>query len=126
LQYLFNLQQNTAEIGVQQHMLLTAYEDHATTTLTEMEKLRHEKAFLHSSALSSSEHDRELQEAYHRLSEAERGWNYTRMLLDITRDEVDIYTHGIVHLEHHVESQDIELEERAETITDLEQQLLEL
>jgi hypothetical protein len=26
------------------------------------------------------------------------------MLLDITREEVDIRTHGIVHLEHHVET----------------------
>jgi hypothetical protein len=48
------------------------------------------------------------------------------MLLDIAREEVDICTHGIVHLEHHVEVQDAELEERAEMITNLEQQLLEL
>jgi hypothetical protein len=39
---------------------------------------------------------------------------------------VETHTHGIVHLEHHVEAQDTELEERAETIVDLEQQLLEL
>jgi hypothetical protein len=26
------------------------------------------------------------------------------MLLDITREEVDIRTHGIIHLEHHVEA----------------------
>jgi hypothetical protein len=31
----------------------------------------------------------------------------------------------IIHLEHHVEVQDAELEERAEMITNLEQQLLE-
>jgi hypothetical protein len=48
------------------------------------------------------------------------------MLLGITLKEVDIRTHGIVDLEHHVESQDVELEERAEMITDLEQQLLEI
>jgi hypothetical protein len=65
--------------------------------------------------------DRELQVAYHRLSEAEHGWNHTRMLLDITREEVDTRTHGIINLEHHVEMQDIELEERAETILKLEQ-----
>jgi hypothetical protein len=47
------------------------------------------------------------------------------MLLNITR-EVDIRTHIIVHLEHHVEAQDVELEERVEMITNLEQQLLEL
>jgi hypothetical protein len=48
------------------------------------------------------------------------------MLFDITRKEVDIRTHRIVHLENHVETQDTELEERAEWIADLEQQLLEL
>jgi hypothetical protein len=48
------------------------------------------------------------------------------MLLDITREEVETRTHGIIHLENHVETQDAELEERAERIADLEQQLLEL
>jgi hypothetical protein len=48
------------------------------------------------------------------------------MLLDIAREEVDIRTHGIIHFENHVETQDVELEERAEMITDLKQQLLEL
>jgi alpha-galactosidase/6-phospho-beta-glucosidase family protein len=48
------------------------------------------------------------------------------MLLDITREEVETRTHGIVHLEYHVEAQNAELEERAEMITDLEQWLLEL
>jgi hypothetical protein len=48
------------------------------------------------------------------------------MLLNITREEVDIRTHRIIHLEHHVETQDVELEERVEMIPDLEQQLLEL
>jgi hypothetical protein len=70
--------------------------------------------------------DRELQEVYCHFSNAEHGWNYTRMLLDIAREEVDIHAHGIVHVENHVETQDADLEERAERITDLEQQLLEL
>jgi hypothetical protein len=48
------------------------------------------------------------------------------MLLDIAREEVDIRTHGIIHLEHHVEAQDVELEERAGMIANLQQQLLEL
>jgi hypothetical protein len=48
------------------------------------------------------------------------------MLLDITREEVDVRTRGIVHLENRVETQDAELEERAEMIANLEQQLLEL
>jgi hypothetical protein len=48
------------------------------------------------------------------------------MSLDITREEVNICTHEIVHLENHVEAQDVELEERVEMTADLEQQLLEL
>jgi hypothetical protein len=48
------------------------------------------------------------------------------MLLDITREEVETRTHRIIDLEHHVEVQDTELEERAEMIANLEQQLLEL
>ena len=36
---------------------------------------------------------------------------------------VDERTHAIIHLEHHVEQQDLELEERAVMIADLEQQL---
>jgi hypothetical protein len=43
------------------------------------------------------------------------------MLLDITREEVDICTHEIIHLEHHVEAQDAKLEERLEMIANLEQ-----
>jgi hypothetical protein len=43
------------------------------------------------------------------------------MLLDITRKEVDTHAHRIIHLEHHVEAHDAELEERVEMITNLEQ-----
>jgi hypothetical protein len=42
------------------------------------------------------------------------------MLLDITREEVETCTHRIVHLEHHMEVQDAEPEERVKMITDLE------
>jgi hypothetical protein len=48
------------------------------------------------------------------------------MLLDITREELETRTHRIIDLEHHVEVQDTKLEERAEMIANLEQQLLEL
>jgi hypothetical protein len=48
------------------------------------------------------------------------------MLLDIAHEEVETRTHEIIHLEHHVEAQDAELEERVEMIVSLEQQLLEL
>jgi hypothetical protein len=36
---------------------------------------------------------------------------------------LDERTHVIIHLEHHIEQQDLELEERAAMITNLEQQL---
>jgi hypothetical protein len=36
---------------------------------------------------------------------------------------LDERTHAIIHLEHHVEQQDLELEERVAMIADLEQQL---
>jgi hypothetical protein len=36
---------------------------------------------------------------------------------------LDEHTHAIIHLEHHIEQQDLELEERAAMIANLEQQL---
>jgi predicted RNase H-like nuclease (RuvC/YqgF family) len=120
-QYLFNLQHNTAKTGMQQRMRLTAYKESATAATREIERLRHENAILHSGARPLSEQDRELQEVYHHLSNAEHGWNHTRMLLDITCEEVEARTHEIIHLENHVETQDAELEERVERITDLKQ-----
>jgi hypothetical protein len=103
-QYLFNLQHNTVGTVMQQRMSLTAYEEQTTTTSHELERLRHENAILRSGVCPPSEQDRELQVAYRRLSEGEHGWNHTRMLLDITREEVDTRTHRIIQLEHHVES----------------------
>jgi hypothetical protein len=105
---------------MQQRTRLTVYKESATTTAHDIERLRHENAILRSGARPPSEQDRELQEVYHHLSNAEHGWNHTRMLLDITHEEVDIRTHGIVHLEHHMEAQDDELEETAEMIINLE------
>jgi predicted RNase H-like nuclease (RuvC/YqgF family) len=125
-QYLLNLQHNTARTGMQQRTRLIAYEESATAATDKIERLRHENAILRSGVRPPSEQDRELKEVYHRLSNAEHGWNHTRLLLDITWEEVEIHTHGIIlHLEHHVEAQDVELEARAETIANLEQQLLE-
>jgi hypothetical protein len=123
---LFNLHRNTTRIGMQQHTRLTTYEESVATTALEIERQRHENVIPHSGAHPPLEQDQELQEVYRRLSDTEHGWNYTRMLLDITREEVETHTHGIVHLEHHVEVQDTKLEERVEMIIDLEQQLLEL
>jgi hypothetical protein len=101
------------------------YEESVIAIAHEHEWLRHENAILCSGAHPPSEQDHELQGVYCRLSDAKHGWNYTHMLLDITREEVDIRTLGIVHLEYHVEVQDAELEERVEMITDIKQQLLE-
>jgi hypothetical protein len=103
-QYLFNLQHNTIRTGMQQCTCLTVYEESVVATAWELEWLRHDNAILCSSARPPSEQDRELQEVYRHLSNTEHGWNYTHMLLDITREEVDIRTHGIIHLEHHVET----------------------
>jgi hypothetical protein len=77
------------------------YEESATAH--EIERLRHENVILHSGEQPPSEQDCELQEVYHHLSNAKHGWNYN-MLLDITREEVETRTHGIVHLEHHLET----------------------
>jgi hypothetical protein len=75
----------------------------ATAATREIERLKHENAILRSGACPPSEQEHELQEVYRHLSNIEQGWNHTRMLLDITREEVETHTHGIIHLEHHVE-----------------------
>jgi hypothetical protein len=125
VQYLFNLRHNTARIGMQQRTRLMAYKESATAATSAIERLRHENAILRSGVHPPSEQDRELKEVYRHLGNAKHGWNHTRLLLDITREEMETRTHGIIHLEHHVEVQDAELEERAKTIANLEQQLLE-
>jgi hypothetical protein len=85
-------------------MCLMVYEESATAISHELERLRHENAILRSGARPPSEQDHELQVAYHRLSDAEHGWNYTRMLLDNTHEEVSVRDHGILHLEHTYET----------------------
>jgi predicted RNase H-like nuclease (RuvC/YqgF family) len=125
VQYLFNLRHNTARTGMQQRTRLMAYKESATAATGAIERLRHENAILRSGVRPPSEQDHELKEVYRHLGNAKHGWNHTRLLLDITREEMETRTHGIIHLEHHVEVQDAELEERAETVANLEQQLLE-
>jgi hypothetical protein len=88
-----------------------------------VEELRHANAILHSSMPPPSAQDCELQVSYCHLSEAKHGWHYFRQQLDTAREMLDECTHAIIHLEHHVEQQDLELEERAVMIADLEQQL---
>jgi hypothetical protein len=77
VQYLYNLQRNTARTVMQQHTHLTAYEEHSTAISCEFEQLRQENVILHSGKLPPLDQDRELKVAYHLLSEAEHGWNYT-------------------------------------------------
>jgi hypothetical protein len=61
--------------------------------------------------------------AYRHLSEAEHRWNYTRQQLDSACEVVDTRTHAIMHLENAIETENLELKERAAMIATLEQQL---
>jgi hypothetical protein len=88
-----------------------------------VEGLRHANTILCSDTPPPLDQDCELQVMYRRFSEAEHGWHYFRRQLDAAREVLDEHTHAIIHLEHHIEQQDLELEERAVMITDLEQQL---
>jgi hypothetical protein len=85
--------------------------------------LRHENATLCSGTLPPSGQDRELQDAYRCLSEAKHGWHYARQQLDAAHAMVDERTQAIIHMLHHVEQQDLDLEERATTITNQALQL---
>jgi hypothetical protein len=58
---------------MQQRTRLTTYKDSATAATHEIGRLRHQNAILHDGARPHSEQDRELQEAYHRLSNVEHG-----------------------------------------------------
>jgi hypothetical protein len=115
-QHMFNLQVSTGRTVMRQHL-------HSSSLEQQVEELRHANAILHSGRPPPSDQDRELQVAYCRLSEAEHGWHYFRQQLDVASEMLNERTHAIIHLEHHIEQQDLELEERAATIADLEQQL---
>jgi hypothetical protein len=115
-QHLFNLQASTGRTVMRQHLHSSSVEQH-------VEELRRANAILRSGVPPPSDQDHELQVAYRRLSEAEHGWHYFRQQLDTTREMLDKRTHAIIHLEHHIEQQDLDLEQRAATIADLKQQL---
>jgi hypothetical protein len=104
-------------------MHLIAYDESNTAISHELEELKHENALLHSGTLPPLSQGRELKVAYHRLRDAEHGWNYDHQHLDTAREEVDSHTHMIIHLEHTNEQQGHELEERASMTASLEQQL---
>jgi hypothetical protein len=96
---------------------------HSSSLEQDVEELRRANAILCSGAPPPSDQDHELQVAYRRLSEAEHGWHYFRQQLDAAREMLDERTHAIINLEHHIEQQDLDLEQRATTIADLKQQL---
>jgi hypothetical protein len=115
-QHLFNLQASTDRIVMRQHLHSSSLEQH-------VEELRRANAILRSGTPPPSDQDRELHVAYRRLSEAEHGWHYFRQQLDAAREMLDERTYAIIHLEHHIEQQDLDLKQRAAMIADLEQQL---
>jgi TolA-binding protein len=114
--HMFSLQARTGRTVIRQRLHSSSLEQH-------VEELRCANAILRSGTPPPSDQDRELQVAYRRLSKAEHGWHYLRQQLDAAREMLDERTHVIIHLEHHVKQQGLELEGRAATITDLEQQL---
>jgi hypothetical protein len=113
---MFNLQASTGRTVMRQHLHSSLLEQH-------VEELRRANAILRSGAPPPLDQDHELQVAYRRLSEAEHGWHYFRQQLDAAREMLDEHTHAIIHLEHHIEQEDLDLELRAVMIADLEQQL---
>jgi DNA repair exonuclease SbcCD ATPase subunit len=113
---MFNLQAITGRTVMRQHLHSSSLEQH-------VEELRRANAILRSGTPPPSDQDREIQSAYRRLREAEHGWHYFRQQLDAAREMLDVRTHAIIHLEHHIEQQDLELKQRAATIADLKQQL---
>jgi hypothetical protein len=121
MRYLFNLQHNSNIVITEQCACLNMYAEQATLTSHTMERFEHENAILHRGTCESMERDLELQTAYRCISEAELGLNFTRKQLDLTREEVDTRTHAIIHLKNAFKTQGTELEERVETITNLEQ-----
>jgi hypothetical protein len=86
-------------------------------------ELRRANAIFRSGTPPPSDQDCELQVTYRRVSKGEHGWHYFCQQLDAAREMLDECTHTIIHLEHYVEQQDLELEERAATNADLEQHL---
>jgi hypothetical protein len=115
-QHMFNLQASTGKTVMRQHL-------HSSSLQQHVEELRHANTILRSGMPPPSDQDLELQVAYRRLSKAERGWHNFRQQLDAAHEVLEECTHAIIHLKHHIEQQDLELEERAVMIADLEQQL---
>jgi hypothetical protein len=115
-QHMLNLQASTGRTIIRQRLHSGSLEQH-------IEELRHANVILRSSTPPPSYQDHQFQVVYHRLSEAEHRWHYFRQQLDAACEMLDERTHAIIHLEHHVEQQGLEVEERVAMIANLEQQL---
>jgi hypothetical protein len=115
-QHMFNLQASPGRTVIRQRLHSGSIEQH-------IEELRRANAILCSSTPPPSDQDHELHVTYRRLSEAEHEWHYFRQQLDAAREMLGECTDAIIHLEHHIEQQDLELEERVAMIANLEQQL---
>jgi hypothetical protein len=96
IQYLFNLQHNTDCIIIEQCAHLNAYEEQATHTSREAERMGRKNHILRQGAFGITEKYLELQVAYHHLSEVEHRLNFTRSQLELAHKEVDTRTHSIV------------------------------
>jgi hypothetical protein len=77
VQYSFNLQHNLAKTGIRQCLSMAAYDEHIITISCELVLRMGENDILYCGTIPPSDQDCELKVAYHRLSEAEHGWNYT-------------------------------------------------
>jgi hypothetical protein len=110
VQHMFNLPANTGRTVMRQRLDSGSLEQHVA-------ELRHANDILRSGTPPPSDQDRELQVMYQRLSEAEHGWHYFRQQLDAAREMLDERTHAIIHLEHHVEQQDVKLKEKGSVRT---------
>jgi hypothetical protein len=127
-QYSFDLLHTLTGTVIQQRLSLAAYDVHISDFSRELAQLNNHNDLLHGGTVPPSNQKHELVVAYHRLSEAEQGWNHTHQLLDVAHEMVDKRTHVIIHLEQTNEQQDLKLEERAAVIVSLEQyvQVLQL
>jgi hypothetical protein len=97
--YLFDLQYSTGQVVTQQRARLDTYTGEVTLTSHVMERLERENAILYRGTRESIEIDLVLQTTYRSLSEAEHGWHFTHLQLDLACEEVDTHTHAIMHLE---------------------------
>jgi hypothetical protein len=84
-QYMFHLEHTTTRTIIQQRLSMAAYDECHIAFSCELAQLKCENDLLHGGTVPPSHQDRELKEAYHRLSEAEHVWHYIHQQLDTSR-----------------------------------------